>query len=228
MIDWPKRWPTKSLSFAGFDQASAGVADGPAARAPRRHVQTRACSRRRGHQPANDPQGPRAFGQPDGLAWSVRGFGPIRRATARCGNLPGQFALAASDRATAERALAGMIRAARSGGPVVLHLLNLWRLDDGPVDWQKCLVLDVPQGKSLVVKGVQRVGDRGFVHLVVAPLAAPGEFQSESAPLLSFEVESLRQAALAAGASKVQFYGNHRFQPFDRQTSVDLIMVAEK
>ena len=234
MIDWPKRLANEEPFFHRlFDQAGA------------RHVADVACGTGRhaamfhgwGLQvdaadisPQMIAKAREQFGQPGGLTWSVRGFEepiPAERPLDVVTCLGNSLALA-NDRATAERALAGMVRAARSGGLVVIHLLNLWRLDDGPVQWQKCLVLDVPQGKSLVVKGVQRVGERGFVHLVVAPLAAPGQFQSESPPLLSFEVEPLRQAALAAGASKVQFYGNHNFQPYDRRASVDLIMVAEK
>ena len=31
-----------------------------------------------------------------------------------------------------------MFAAVRAGGLVVLHVLNLWRLPDGPCVWQKC------------------------------------------------------------------------------------------
>ena len=42
-------------------------------------------------------------------------------------------------------------------------------LPDGPCLWQKCLRTSLPQGESLITKGIQRVGKRAFVHLVVAP-----------------------------------------------------------
>ena len=86
----------------------------------------------------------------------------------------------------------------------------------------------MPQGESLVTKGVQRVGDRAFVHLVVAPLDAPDQFRSESVPFLALEAEDLSRFAQAAGADGIQFYSNQRRKPYDRQSSVDLILVAKK
>lgn len=234
MIDWPKRLANEEPFFRKlFAQTGvrrmADVACGTGRHAAMFHawkVQVQAAD----ISPQMIAKAREKFGQPEGLTWSVRGFeepipaGEPLDAVTCLGN---SLALA-SGRATAEAALAGMIRAVRTGGLVVIHLLNLWRLEDGPILWQKCLIADLPQGQSLVVKGVQRAGDQGFVHLVVAPLDAPERFYSESVPLLSFEAESLRRAALAAGASSAEFYGNHTFQPYDRRSSVDLIMVAEK
>ena len=37
-----------------------------------------------------------------------------------------------------ERAVQVMVAAVRKGGVVLLHMLNLWRLPDGPCHWQKC------------------------------------------------------------------------------------------
>ncbi len=172
----------------------------------------------------------RSFGEPDVLTWSVRGFEqpipteePLDAATC----LGNSLALA-SDSTIAERAVGNMVGVLRPGGALVLHLLNVWRLPDGPCQWQKCLRTELPQGESLITKGVQRVGQRAFVHLVVAPLDAPDQFQSESVPFLALEAEDLSRMAQAAGAQDIQFYSNQRLKPYDRQSSVDLILVAKK
>ena len=67
----------------------------------------------------------------------------------------------------------GMFACVRPGGVVIVQVLNLWRLEDGPCLWQKCLrTVRAPReawslGDVLVLKGVHRSGSRGFVELVV-------------------------------------------------------------
>ena len=39
-----------------------------------------------------------------------------------------------------------MIEALRPGGVLLVQVLNLWRLPDGPCVWQKCLRTRLPQG----------------------------------------------------------------------------------
>lgn len=172
----------------------------------------------------------RSFGEPDGLRWTVRSFDqPISVAepldVVTC--LGNSLALA-GDRTIAERAATSMVDAVRPGGLVVLHVLNVWRLPDGPCLWQKCVRTTLPQGESLITKGVQRVGDRAFVHLVVAPLDAPSEFRSESVPFLALEAEDLNAFARSAGATNVRTFGNQKSEPFNNTSSVDLIVVANK
>jgi hypothetical protein len=86
----------------------------------------------------------------------------------------------------------------------------------------------LPQGESLITKGVQRVGNRAFVHMIVAPLDAPEQFQSESVPLLALEAERLVEFAQSADVTNIEIYGNQNADSYDRQSSVDLILVAEK
>ncbi len=170
------------------------------------------------------------FGEPDGLSWSVRSFEqpiPVDRPLDAVTCLGNSLALA-GDLAIVERAVRSMLDALRPAGLLVLHVLNVWRLPDGPCLWQKCLRTELPQGESLVSKGVQRVGDRAFVHLVVAPLDAPQEFQSESVPFLALEAEGLSEFVLAAGTTNTQVFGNQRSDLFKRDSSVDLIVVAKK
>ncbi len=171
-----------------------------------------------------------SFGEPDGLSWSVRSFDqpiPADQPLDVVTCLGNSLALA-GDRTIAERAVASMFDAIRPGGLVVLHVLNVWRLPDGPCLWQKCVRTALPQGESLITKGVQRVGDRAFVHLVVAPLDDPSEFRSESVPFLALEAEDLIGFAESAGATEVQVFGNQKSEPFKREASVDLIVVASK
>ena len=80
------------------------------------------------------------FGQPQGLRWTVRAFDqPIEPAepfdVAVC---VGNSLALAPDMATVERAIRQMLAAVREGGAIVVQVLNLWRLPDGPCVWQKC------------------------------------------------------------------------------------------
>lgn len=169
-------------------------------------------------------------GEPPKMRWSVRGFDqPVQPeepydAVICVGN---SLALA-PDIATLERAVKEMLVAVRGGGVVVLHVLNLWRLPDGPCLWQKCKRASLERGVVLIVKGVHRAGATGYVDLVVAPLDGSTTMQSESVPLLGIEADYLGKILRQAGASSVQMFGNYQEQPYERDTSVDLIVVAEK
>ena len=209
-----------------------------------------------------------SFGQPDGLRWAVRAFDEPHRAgrTVRRRRLRGQLAGLAPDMATVQRAIRQMLAAVRGGGAVVIQVLNLWHLPDGPCVWQKCrrasrpggadrlrkrgqapfvrrptLRVGAPPGRSgkwclspfplqgdvLILKGVHRCGTRGYVELVVADPAGGALLRSESTPFLGLEASELEGAARDAGATTVAFYGGYADQPYDRQESVDLLMVAE-
>ena len=81
-----------------------------------------------------------SFGEPAGLRWVVRGFDqpiapaePFDAAVCVGNSLP-----LAPDMATVQRAIGQMLAAVRGGGLLVIHVLNLWHLPDGPCVWQKC------------------------------------------------------------------------------------------
>ena len=80
----------------------------------------------------------------------------------------------------------------------------------------------------LILKGVHRCGTRGYVELIVADPAAGTILRSESTPFLGLEASDLERLARAAGATTITFHGGYHDQPYDRQESVDLVMVAEK
>lgn len=234
MIDWPRRLANDELLFRRlFQQIDASrvadVACGTGHHAALFHswgmqveaadVSAKMIQRAREH-----------FGEPNGLNWAVRSFDePIPCDTpfdaVTC--LGNSLALA-GDRTIAKQAVKCMLDATRPGGLVVLHILNVWRLPNGPCQWQKCLRAVLPEGESLITKGVQRVGDRAFVHLIVTPLEAPNEFRNESVPFLALEADDLAEFAQAAGATNLQFFGNQKSKPYDRQSSTDLIVVASR
>jgi SAM-dependent methyltransferase len=171
-----------------------------------------------------------SFGEPPGLRWVVRGFDqPIQPAerfdAAIC---VGNSLALAGDVTTVNRAVQETLAAIRPGGVVVLHVLNLWHLPDGPCHWQKCKRVTLRREDVLILKGVHRSGSGGYMDLVVTPLERPAEMQAESVPFLGVEAGALEQMARRAGASSVQLLGNYRNQPYDRQGSVDLILVARK
>lgn len=134
----------------------------------------------------------------------------------------------APDVAAVERAVDHLLAAVRDGGLILLHVLNLWRLREGPCYWQQKW-RRVRRGSEdwLVLKGIHRWGTRGFLELVVA---RPGEEtpRTESTPLLALEPDFLHQTVLRAGGRDVRLHGDYQGRPYDRGQSVDLILIAEK
>jgi SAM-dependent methyltransferase len=160
----------------------------------------------------------------------VRGFDQLV-------GLPGSFDAAicvgnslalAPDTAIAQRAVQQMLAAVRAGGAVVVHALNLWALPDGPCVWQKCRRATLPQGEVLIVKGVHRCGTRGFVELLVASSAGEPQLQTDSVPFLGLEASDLEHWARDAGACRVAVYDGYQEQPYQRELSADLLVLAEK
>lgn len=178
--------------------------------------------------PAMIERARRAYGESPDLRWVVRSFdepiesgGPFDAAIC-VGN---SLALAA-DRAMVQRAIQRMLEAVRGGGLLVVHLLNLWRLPDGPCVWQKCQRVNLAKGEVLVLKGVHRCGGRGFVDLIVAGLSPGAGMHTESVPLLGLDADELEQMARVAGADHTEFFGGYQGEAYARETSVDLILVA--
>jgi glycine/sarcosine N-methyltransferase len=238
MIDWPKRLANEEPFYRGLFarhgvKSMVDVACGTGRHAAMFHswglrVEGADLS------PAMIDLARAAFGEPSGLRWAVRGFDQSIDAAepfdaAVC---VGNSLALAPDAATVERAVGQMSAAVRPGGPIIVQVLNLWHLADGPVTWQKCKRATLPQGDVLIVKGVHRCGSRGFVELVVTGLGEPPAkappMQTDSIGFLGLDAADLEAMARRAGAANVVFYGGYQQQPYDRQASVDLIMVAER
>jgi len=131
-----------------------------------------------------------------------------------------------------KRAIGNLLAAVRRGGVVIVHVLNVWSLPDGPCHWQKSLRAEMPEGEAVIVKGVHRCGRRGYVDLVVVPLGGlPAKslpMRADSVPLLGFEAADLDQWARLAGAETVAVFGDYLQHPYERERSTDLILVAQK
>jgi hypothetical protein len=172
----------------------------------------------------------RQHGESPNLRWLVRSFdqpsGPDGAFDAAI--CAGNSLALAGDRPMVQRTLERMLAAVRPGGIVLVHILNLWRLPDGPCVWQKCQGASLPEGEVLIVKGVHRCGRQGFVDLIVAGLNSAAPMHTESVPLLGLEADELEQMARAAGASQCEFWGGYQGEPYHRENSLDLILVASR
>ncbi len=232
MIDWPKRMTHEGPFYRRlFEQHRVGGVVDVACGTGRHAAMFHSWNLRAEGADISRAMIDRArasFGEPAGLRWVVRGFDepiepaePFDAAVCVGNSLP-----LASDMATVERAIGQMLAAVRGGGVIVVHALNLWHLPDGPCVWQKCRPATLPDGEVLIVKGVHRCDMRGYVELIVA--GAAGALRTESSPLLGLEDAELESIARAAGAGEVFFFGGYENQPYHRQESVDLLMVAKK
>jgi SAM-dependent methyltransferase len=208
----------------------------------------------------------RKFGEPQGLRWTVRGYDePVEAAGAfDVAICVGNSLALAPDMATVERAIRQMLAAVCDGGAIVVQVLNLWRLLDGPCVWQKCRRVALPPSvpgaavggtqplfadkglhavdhlpnasapssvsfaDALILKGVHRCGNRGYVDLIVGDLAGNAAMRSESTQFLGIEASDLDRMAKAAGATKVTILGGYQDQAYERHKSVDVVMVAER
>ncbi|MEI8373602.1 MAG: class I SAM-dependent methyltransferase [Planctomycetota bacterium] len=232
MIDWPKRLAAEEPFYRRWFQ-QAGV----------KRVVDVACGT--GHHadmfhrwgldvegadlsPAMIEKARANFDEPPGLHWAVRGFDePIPAAGSWDAVVcVGNSLALAPDLATVQTAVARMLEALRPGGVLLVQILNLWRLPDGPCIWQKCLRTQLPQGDVLILKGVHRCGSCGYVELAVADPNGGPLLAHESPQFLGLESSDLEAMAQQAGSAQVQFFGGYAEQPFDRDTSVDLVMVA--
>jgi SAM-dependent methyltransferase len=169
------------------------------------------------------------FGEPSGLRWVTRGFDqPVDR--------PGYFDAAlcvgnslalAADETTVRQCVRQMMAAVRAGGLVVVQVLNLARLPDGPCVWQKCLRVEAGGREAVVFKGVHRCGTRGFVDLLVA--GPDGTLlHQESVRLLGLEPRGLQDIFRAEGAESVVVMGGYKDEPFEARQSRDLVVAAIK
>jgi len=171
------------------------------------------------------------YGDRAGLSWVQRSF-------AEPCSKPGGFDAAicvgnslalAADRAMAARAVGNLLATVRPGGVCIVQVLNLWRLPEGPTTWQKCVLVPGPVRQRILVKGVHRVGDHGFIDLLDLSLAG-GELGSRThaARFLGLREDELRAAATAAGGTEVQFFGSFQESPYEAASSADLIMVCRR
>jgi SAM-dependent methyltransferase len=232
MIDWPKRLANESPFYRRWFERVGAKSVLDAACGTGRHaalfhswgmrVEGADLSTRMIQKATAD------FGAPTGLQWVIRGFDePVQAPepfdVAIC---VGNSLALAEDTPTVERAVRQLFAAVRPGGLVVVQVLNLRRMADGPCLWQKAKRVTLPRGEVQVVKGVHRCETRAYVDLVLLDPPSGALLHSESVPFLGLQSQDLDRAAREAGAAKVEFFGSYQDDPYNPATSVDLIMVA--
>ena len=232
MIDWPKRLATEGPFYRHWFQQTGvkrvvDVACGTGHHAAMFHgwgLEVEAADL----SPAMIQRAKAGFGEPPGLRWAVRGFDePIPAAGSWDAVVcVGNSLALAPDPATVRTAVARMTEALRPGGILLVQVLNLWRLPDGPCVWQKCHRARLPKGDVLILKGVHRCDRHGYVELAVADPNGGPLLAHESPRFLGLESGELEAMARQAGATQVQFFGGYAAQAFDRDASIDLVMVA--
>ncbi len=167
------------------------------------------------------------FGQPPGLRWVVRSFDQVPGTTFDLVLCVGNSLALVGDEAAAARAVHALGAATAPGGCLVVHVLNLWSLPEGPMVWQKCLRTPIAGREALVLKGVHRCGPRGFVELVVADPQGSWR-QAQSVPFVGLRATALAQWARQAGLENVQCFGGYQGQPYLETQSADLVMTARR
>ncbi|MFH1746140.1 MAG: class I SAM-dependent methyltransferase [Planctomycetota bacterium] len=135
----------------------------------------------------------------------------------------------AADSETVEQVLSAMRTSIRAGGVIVVQVLNLWRLSEGPTTWQKCKRIRLGDDDRIVLKGIHRIGSRGFVDFVALDLkddTVTSHFHT--ANIHGFEAQMLQSLAERAGLTEIQLFGSYDEQPYDREESQDIILVAHR
>lgn len=235
MIDWPRRLKNEGPFFrALFEQIKvkrvADVACGTGRHAALLHswgLDVNASD----ISPKMIQRAKELFGEPPGLRWAVSSFEDLQlaRESFDASICIGNSLALAKDTTSVAAALRGLFDAVRPGGLVIVHVLNLWQLPPGPCVWQKIIMGPSVPGTSMILKGVHRCGESGYVELVVVPSGADEvPIRSESVPFLGLKVEQLKATAIDCGAIEVTFFGNHQHQPYELGKSANLIMVATK
>lgn len=237
MIDWPKRLAREGPFFrAWFERVGASRVVDVACGTGHHAAMFHAWGLRVEGRDASDEMICRArarWGEPPGLVFHVHRFEQPREAeqpfdAAIC--IGNSLALA-GEPVVAEAAVGRMVDAVRPGGVVIVQVLNLWRLTEGPIVWQKSLRARLPGGDAIVLKGVHRCGSAGFVDLAVAlwpTEAGPAPIETKSARFLGIEAGWLADAMASHGAAAVECFGDYAQRAYDRAASEDLIVVAVK
>jgi len=139
------------------------------------------------------------------------------------------LALADSEK-TIRLACKAMLEALRVGGICILHLLNLWSRPEGPTSWQKCMRIRLKGEEHLLLKGIHRSGEQGFIDFADLLL---GQDESvtprfDSTSFLGIEADTLADFVAEAGGETVAVFGDYKEAPYDRLKSTDLILIGRK
>lgn len=234
MIDWPRRLAHETpfwawvLERAGRPEGRRGLVRDVAAGTGHHAAwfAERGCAVEAADlSPYMMQQAGQRWGQRPGVRFVTRGFDVPAEGEADVTLCVGN-SLALVDGATARRAIALWLGQTRAGGVVVVQVANMWKLPEGVPTWQKAKRATLAEGEALIIKGVHRCGDRGYVNMLVTALSGEVRLRSDCVPLTLWREAALREAFVAGGAAWVEIYGGYGRGAYDEGTSADLIVVA--
>jgi len=125
-------------------------------------------------------------------------------------------------------AVSNFLAAVRPGGGVLIHVMNLWRMPEGPTTWQKSCFAELSTGRRLIMKGVHRCNSSGYIDLIVADPAAASQVRTDSIEFHGITRQELEQWARAAGAAEITFFGDYGRKAYAQAESPDLILFARR
>lgn len=133
----------------------------------------------------------------------------------------------AEDDAALRRAVRVMTMALRPGGIGVVQVLNLQALPIGPVHWQKVRRIDQDDRSAVLLKGVHRVNDRGYVSVIELTMRPAGgvDHRAHSAGFLEVSRAALESAIVESGGTVCRVLGGYDEVAFDAHQSTDLLVV---
>lgn len=171
------------------------------------------------------------YGESESLQWVTRSFDTAwtPREPFDVAICVGNSLCLAPSRSAADTAIEVMANTVRRGGVCVVQVLNLWRIPEGPTIWEKCRHFESDGGQRILLKGLRRIGSRGFVDLVDLLIGTGGVTnQSKGSELIGLEADDLCSAFKKAGASRIEALGGHNGEAFDRASSRDLIVICRR
>lgn len=170
------------------------------------------------------------FGEPEGLRWVQRSFFDPPEAAAFDAIICIGNALAiVEDDAELARAIAALATGLRPGGGLFIQMLNLLRFDEGPIHWQKILRQVDGDGDRVLLKGIHRIGRKGFVEIADLRLSdGRVEPNFRGARLLGVTAEDLCEIVSDAGMTDIELFGDYQRSVFDPHQSADLLVFARK
>ncbi|MGN6370276.1 MAG: class I SAM-dependent methyltransferase [Phycisphaerae bacterium] len=163
------------------------------------------------------------------LTWTLRSFDqPVQSAPFDIAICVGNSLALAPTLLTVQTAIAQMLHAVRPGGSLVIQVLNLWSIPEGPMRWQPPRPATFQGQQLLVTRGVHRCGPKGFVEFLITN---PADRTQSAPPAISFlglERDTLERIALESGAATTTFFGGYAQEPYVQNTSTDLLMIATR
>jgi glycine/sarcosine N-methyltransferase len=162
------------------------------------------------------------------VTWEVRSFteAPAKQFDAVI--CTGNSLALLRDEAEVAVAIRAMGQAVRSGGALVLQVVQVAG-PGGPVTWDKCKRLRLSAGECLLLKGIHTCGSFGYVDFILTPLAG-GEQDviTRSIRFLGLKPQWLTEQLKANGFARVELFGGYGGDEFEENISPDILVVAYK